>query len=91
MEKFALRIASKRQVTIPLRLLEILHIDEGDVLELTAKDGVVISGRGLKLVPASLFTEEMLEDLRKREKSLDSGDGIDVNNMDQLATKLLSP
>jgi bifunctional DNA-binding transcriptional regulator/antitoxin component of YhaV-PrlF toxin-antitoxin module len=91
MEKFTLRVASKRQMTIPVRLLELLHIDEGDVLELTAKDGVILSGKGLKLVPASLFTAEMLEDLKRREKSLDLEDIIDVNNIDQLAAKILTP
>ena len=91
MQTFSLRIASKRQVTVPMRLLELLHIDEGDVLEITAKEGIVVSGRGLKLVPASLLTEEMLEDLRRREKSLDSGNGIDVNNIDQLSAKIFNP
>jgi bifunctional DNA-binding transcriptional regulator/antitoxin component of YhaV-PrlF toxin-antitoxin module len=91
MEKFTLRVASKRQATIPVRLLELLHIDEGDVLELTAKDGQIISGKGLKLVPASLFTVEMLEELKRREKSLDLEDVIDVNNIDQLAAKILRP
>ena len=88
MPTFSLRIASRRQVTVPLDLLEVLQIDEGDVLELTATNGQVVSGRGLKLLPATLFTEELVKDLKRREKSLDSGQGVDVKNIDQLAAKL---
>lgn len=90
MPTYSMRIASKRQATLSAQLLDDLRIGEGDVLEITVEDGLVVSGRGLKLVPATLFTDEMLADLRRREKSLDSGSGIDVNNMDQLSAKLLN-
>ena len=76
---------------MPVGLLEILRIDEGDVLELTADDRTIVSGRGMKLVPTSLFTEEMLEELRNRQKSLDSDGGIDVKDMNQLPAKILNP
>jgi len=87
MEKFTIRVASKRQATLPVRLLKLLHMQEGDVLELAVENGVIIAGRGLKLVPASLFTSEMLEELRKEEKSLDLGEGVEVKNIDQLTVK----
>jgi AbrB family looped-hinge helix DNA binding protein len=88
MEKFTVKVASKRQATIPSRLMELLHIGEGDVIELVAEDGAITSGRGLKLIPASFFTKEMLEELKKREKSLDLNEGIDINSIDQLEAKI---
>jgi len=88
MEKFALRVASKRQVTLPARLLELLRLSEGDVLEL-AVEGNRVTGRGMKLVPSDFFNEKMLEELEEQENSLDRDGGIDINNMDQLAARIL--
>ncbi len=88
MEKFALRIASKRQVTLPARFLELLHLSEGDVLEI-AVDGTRVVGRGLKLVPSSFFTKHTLELLKKQESSMDLEEGIDISNMDELAAEIL--
>jgi bifunctional DNA-binding transcriptional regulator/antitoxin component of YhaV-PrlF toxin-antitoxin module len=84
MEKFTLRVASKRQVTIPVRLLELLQIEEGDVLEFTV-EGSSLRGRGLKLVPSSFFTQKMLEELRTRELDMDTG--IEVKDTDELVAK----
>ena len=88
MESFALRVASKRQVTIPTRLLELLNIGEGDVLELTVESGSV-TGRGMKLVPSSLFTPKILEELNKRQKELDTDSGIEIRDLERLGAKLL--
>jgi bifunctional DNA-binding transcriptional regulator/antitoxin component of YhaV-PrlF toxin-antitoxin module len=88
MERFLLRVASKRQVTLPARLLALLRLSEGDVLELSV-DGSEITGRALKLVPSSFFSEKMLAALDNREMSLDNEEGIDINSMDQLAAKIM--
>jgi bifunctional DNA-binding transcriptional regulator/antitoxin component of YhaV-PrlF toxin-antitoxin module len=88
MERFTLKVASKRQVTIPGRLLELLHIGEGDVIELVVERGS-FTGRGLKLVPSSLFTDEVLEELKQRENSLDLKQGVDIKDSRQLAAKIL--
>lgn len=89
MEKFALRVASKRQVTLPARFLELLHLSEGDVLEL-AVNGTRVTGRGLKLVPSSFFSKETLELLKKQEHSMDLEENIEISNMDQLAAEILN-
>jgi len=70
-EIFRLKIVSKRQVTLPARLLEVLHLKEGDELEI-GTDGVAINFvRPLKLVPTSLFSREILRQLDEREATID--------------------
>ena len=86
MEKFTLRVAAKRQVTIPARLLELLNIGEGDMLEIVAESSS-FKGRGMKLVPSSFFTPEMLKELEAREKELDKAGAIELKDLNQLTTK----
>jgi len=40
-------------------------------------------------VPSDFFNEKMLEELEEQENSLDRDGGIDINNMDQLAARIL--
>ena len=46
-----------------------LHLQEGDLLEFSV-DNHSISGHGLKLVPSKLFTEEIISELRNRERGM---------------------
>lgn len=43
--------------------------------------------RGLKLVPSTFFTQEMLTELIDREKELDKLRGVEVKDLKELATK----
>ena len=86
-EIFKLKVAARRQVTLPQRVLDLLNLSEGDVLEISVKDNA-ISGRGLKLIPSHLFTPEMLEQLRQREAEMNEGLGMEAADKDELVSKL---
>ena len=49
MAKFRIRVAARRQMTLPQELLRELGIEEGDVLEIDVKNGMFV-GRALKLL-----------------------------------------
>src|ERR1700680_4764171 len=83
-EIFRLKVASRRQVTLPTRVMELLHLSEGDVLEISVEENL-LEGRGLKLVPTKLFTAELLSELKKREEEMTAGLALDVANRDELS------
>jgi len=85
-ETFRVRVAARRQVTLPSRVLELLHLAEGDVLEISV-EGNCIRARGLKLVPTNLFTSELLEKLEQREREMSEGAAFDVRDSSELASK----
>ncbi len=70
---YRLKIVSKRQITLPQLMLEKLHLQEGDELEVEVEDGNILAVRPLKLVPADFFTDTMLRQLQERSKSMDAG------------------
>jgi bifunctional DNA-binding transcriptional regulator/antitoxin component of YhaV-PrlF toxin-antitoxin module len=70
-EVFRLKIVSKRQVTLPVRLLDNLHLREGDEIEIGTLGEVVSFVRPLKLIPTSLFSAEVLKQLDEREAAMD--------------------
>jgi len=86
-ETFRLKVAARRQVTLPAKVLRLLNLAEGDVLEISIT-GSSFVGRGLKLVPADLFTSVRLEELQKREHQMAGGEGIEVKSKDELLEKL---
>jgi bifunctional DNA-binding transcriptional regulator/antitoxin component of YhaV-PrlF toxin-antitoxin module len=86
-DTFRLKVAARRQVTLPPRALELLRLDEGDVLEISI-EGSSFTGRGLKLVPTNLFTPELLDQLHKREREIEEGGGIEARNKEELVSKL---
>ncbi|HWG39721.1 MAG TPA: hypothetical protein VN658_04165 [Candidatus Acidoferrales bacterium] len=43
-----------------------------------------MTGHGLKLVPTSLFTEKLLQDLQRQDEEMDNGDVIEVEDMNEL-------
>jgi bifunctional DNA-binding transcriptional regulator/antitoxin component of YhaV-PrlF toxin-antitoxin module len=75
-ETFRIKVAARRQVTLPRELMELLRIDEGDALEICVEKNLISGGCGLKLVPTSLFDERLVVQLREREKEIASGSGI---------------
>ncbi|HKV77595.1 MAG TPA: AbrB/MazE/SpoVT family DNA-binding domain-containing protein [Candidatus Sulfotelmatobacter sp.] len=89
-ERFRLKVAARRQVTLPAKVLRLLNLAEGDVLEITITGNSFV-GRGLKLVPAELFTAGRLEELQKREQQMAEGEGIEAKSRDELLSKLSKP
>jgi AbrB family looped-hinge helix DNA binding protein len=86
-EIFRLKVAARRQVTLPAKVLRLLNLAEGDVLEITIT-GSSFVGRGLKLVPADLFTPDRIEELQRREHQMAAGDGIEAKSKEELLSKL---
>jgi AbrB family looped-hinge helix DNA binding protein len=70
---FRLKVVSKRQVTIPQLMLEKLHMQEGDELEVEIEDSTIVALRPLKLVPTNFFSDGMLQKLEERSRSMDAG------------------
>ncbi len=87
-ESFRLKIAAKRQVTLPQKLVSMLHLQEGDEIEIVTEGSNVVDFRPMKLVPTSFFTEEILQKLERRERELKSGGGFEVNNTSELRSRL---
>ena len=88
---FQMRVAARRQVTLPEELMELLRIEEGDTLEIRVDKNVISGGCGLKLVPTSLFDDEILARLHGREKQIARGEGIKAKNREELVEKLSTP
>lgn len=87
-EVFRLKIASKRQVTLPQELVSTLHLQEGDEIEIVTQGPNVIDFRPMKLVPTSFFTEEILQKLERREEELKAGGGFEAQNTSELRNRL---
>jgi bifunctional DNA-binding transcriptional regulator/antitoxin component of YhaV-PrlF toxin-antitoxin module len=75
-EVFRLKIVSKRQVTLPVRLLNRLHLREGDEIEIGTLGETVSFVRPLKLFPTSLFSPEVLRQLDEREASMNPQEAL---------------
>ena len=78
-ERFRLKIVSKRQVTIPQRMLNLLHLSEGDELQIEVSDSRIQEVRTLKAVPTDLFTPEVLAKLSEREAEIRDGKKIKID------------
>jgi len=87
-ETFRIRVAARRQVTLPTRVLEILNVGEGDVLEISVDKNVICGGRGLKLMPASLFDDDLMQLLEKREREIAAGKSIKAKDTQELTAKV---
>lgn len=78
-ELFRMKIASKRQVTIPQRMLNLLHLNEGDELQIEIVDGKIYQTRTLKSVPTDLFTAEDLDIISQHEAEIAKGNRIKID------------
>lgn len=78
-EMFRLRIAAKRQVTIPPQMLKTLNLAEGDEIRITVVDGQIKQAEACKLVPTRLFNKQVLEDLSQREEEMARGKSIPLD------------
>jgi antitoxin component of MazEF toxin-antitoxin module len=77
-ELFRLKIASKRQMTAPQRLLDALSLSEGDEIQIEVADGNVIGVHACKTVPTALLSEDLLSKIKTRENRLVQGRGLTV-------------
>jgi bifunctional DNA-binding transcriptional regulator/antitoxin component of YhaV-PrlF toxin-antitoxin module len=77
-ELFRLKIASKRQITAPQRLLDALHLSEGDEIQIEVVDGQVAGIYPCKAVPTDFLPGDLLSKIKKREARLMQGKGLTV-------------
>lgn len=87
-ELFRLKIASKRQITVPQRLLNLLDLAEGDEIQITTESGRVVSTQPCKSVPTALLPDDVMSKIREREKLLIEGRGVDL---DEVLNKICEP
>ena len=80
--RFRLKIVSKRQVTIPQRMLNLLHLSEGDELQIEVDDSRILNVRTLKAIPTDLFSSEVLAKLSEREAEIRDGKKIKIDVAD---------
>ena len=76
-ELFRLRIAAKRQMTVPQRMMNVLDLDEGDELQFTVSGKQIERTVPCRSVPAHLVTEDVaaaIAESRKEVKANDIGD-----------------
>ena len=77
-ELFRLRIAAKRQITAPQRLMESLSLSEGDEIQMEVSDGQIVGVHACKAVPTALLSEDLLTEIKKQEHRLAQGKGLTV-------------
>lgn len=65
-ELFRMKIASKRQVTVPQRLLDVLGVSEGDEIQIETHGPDHISVHGCKSVRTTMLPEELRKKLLER-------------------------
>jgi len=85
-ETFRLKIGAKRQVTVPQRMLTLLHLSEGDELQIDVANNQIQVARALKALPTDLFTPEVLETLSKREAEM-RGTSVELTTSSELREK----
>ena len=75
-ELFRLRIAAKRQMTAPQRLLDALSLSEGDEIQVEVSDGRIVGVHPCKAVPTSMLSADLLAEIRQQEQRLAEGKGL---------------
>ena len=71
-EVFRLRIVSKRQITIPQRMLNVLRLAEGDELQIHVDTDAskIVLAEARTSIPTDLFTPEIEQELNTRENQM---------------------
>ncbi|MGD0931305.1 MAG: hypothetical protein ABR902_11700 [Candidatus Korobacteraceae bacterium] len=77
-ELFRMKIAAKRQLTVPQRLLDVLGLAEGDEIQIEVSDGQIVGTHACKTIPTALLGKDLLSKIRKREEHLIQGKGLTV-------------
>lgn len=75
-ELFRLKVASKRQVTIPQRMLDVLGLSEGDEIQIEISNGQIVSTQACKSVPTAMLPQDLLAKINSREAEILAGRGI---------------
>lgn len=84
-ELFRLRIAAKRQTTVPQRLMNVLGLTEGDELRVTVEDNEITKVVPFTSIPAHFVTGELAEAIEESRRELREGKTGDA---DALAKRL---
>lgn len=87
-ELFRLRIAAKRQMTAPQRLLDTLSLSEGDEIQVEVAHGQILAVRACKSVPTALLSEDLLSEIKKQEHRLSQGKGLSAEEAMRAVKKL---
>ena len=87
-ELFRMRIVSKRQVTLPQRLLDVLGLGINDELQIEFN-----SQENVRLIPVTkvrsdLFTPKITALLKQRERELNLKSAIEIKDARQLPEKI---
>jgi len=85
---FRVKIAGKRQVTLPQLMLNQLGLREGDELEFSVADGAIRAVRPFRLVPLDYFTPDVRRILETQVEEMASGvdDGLLAEEVTAIAT-----
>jgi antitoxin component of MazEF toxin-antitoxin module len=75
-ELFRLKIGSKRQMTAPQRLLDVLHLNEGDEIQIEIAEGQIVDVHPCKAVPTRLLNGELLSKIEQREERMMQGHSL---------------
>jgi bifunctional DNA-binding transcriptional regulator/antitoxin component of YhaV-PrlF toxin-antitoxin module len=86
-QTFRMKIASKRQITVPQDLLGLLGVREGDYIEILfdAEKGMTLSG--LTLGPTSVFPAQMRTRLEHRDMEMEKGEYKEVRDLSSIRVK----
>jgi antitoxin component of MazEF toxin-antitoxin module len=90
-ELFRMKIAAKRQMTAPQRLLDALSLSEGDEIQIEVANGKIVGTHACKAVPTTLISDELLSKIKKRENRLVQGKGLTVEEALSEADVFVSP
>jgi bifunctional DNA-binding transcriptional regulator/antitoxin component of YhaV-PrlF toxin-antitoxin module len=71
---FRVKIAAKRQVTLPQMMLQQLGLEEGDELEFSVADGAIRAVRPYRTVPLDYFPPNVLRMIAQRTKEMEKGE-----------------
>jgi antitoxin component of MazEF toxin-antitoxin module len=85
-ELFRMRIAAKRQMTVPQRLLDVLSLAEGDELQVEVANGQIVATRAYKAVPIALLSPTLLSEIVREEQRMAQGRKLSLDQaLEQIA------
>jgi hypothetical protein len=82
-ELFRLKIVSKRQLTVPQRLMDITGLSQGDELHLRVSDGRITGVRPFPVRPEDQVSQEASARMDEAEAAFEQGD-FEVEELEQL-------
>lgn len=64
---------------MPQRLLNVLHLSEGDEIRIEVEDGQIKNVQPCKMLPTNLFSTDVLTQLMAREAAIEEGGGTPID------------